>query len=120
MTVSKGLKGRLLLVVEDEYMLALEMGASLEEFGAVVLGPVGDIDDALDLIDETPTIDGAVLDLNIRGEMSFPVADALLERGIPIVFATGYDKSHIPSRYAHITRCEKPIAPAYVAKALFG
>lgn len=120
MTGTDALNGRLLLVVEDEYLLALDMAASLRELGATVLGPAGDIDDALDLIDQTAVLDGAILDLNLRGEMSFPVADALMQRGIPLVFATGYDKADIPARYAHITRCEKPVTPERAAQALFG
>ena len=52
--------------------------------------------------------------------MAWPVLDALAERGVPVVFATGYDAASIPDRYAGIPRCEKPVDPSKVARALFG
>ncbi len=120
MTGTGMLTGRRLLVVEDEYFLAEDIVRGLEDRGAQVVGPVGTIDDALDLIEGTGHLDGAVLDLNLRGEMAFPVADALAERGVPFVFATGYDSAVIPPRYKGVTRCEKPIDAPKIARALFG
>lgn len=117
---AEALAGRRVLVVEDEYFLADDVARGLEASGAEVIGPVGDIDDALDLIDETEHLDAAVLDINLRGEMAFPVADALLERGVPFVFATGYDSASIPLRYKGVTRCEKPVDAPKIARALFG
>jgi DNA-binding response OmpR family regulator len=114
------LAGRRVLVVEDEYFLADDVVRGLKANGAEVIGPVGGIDDALDLIDETEQLDAVVLDLNLRGEMAFPVADALIERGVPFVFATGYDSASIPPRYKAVTRCEKPVDAPKIARALFG
>lgn len=114
------LAGRRLLVVEDEYFIASEIVRTLEKSGAEVVGPVPTVSGALDLINETERLDGAVLDVNLRGEMAYPVADALLARGVPLVFATGYDKTSVPQRYAHIRRCEKPFEPRRIAQALFG
>jgi CheY-like chemotaxis protein len=91
-----------------------------EENGAQVIGPVGSIDDALAIIDETPRIDGAVLDINLREVMVFPVADALRARGVPFVFATGYEENAVPKRLRDAIHCEKPIEPVRLAKALFG
>jgi len=68
----------------------------------------------------TERLDGAVLDLNLRGEMGFQVADILAERMVPFVFATGYDRAVIPERFAGIARCEKPISVEKVVRALFG
>ena len=120
MTGDAKLEGRRLLVVEDDYFLAGDLVRSLEEKGAEIVGPVGDIDDALDLIDETEHLDAAVLDINLGGEMAYPVADALIERGIPFVFATGYDSANIPARYKDVTRCEKPVDAPKITRALFG
>jgi len=120
MTGIEAFAGRRILVVEDEFFLAEDVVKGLEANGAQVVGPVADIDDALDLIDETEHLDAAVLDLNLRGEMAFAVADALIERGVPFVFATGYDKAVIPARYGTVTRCEKPIDVWKIASALFG
>jgi CheY-like chemotaxis protein len=91
-----------------------------EENGAQVIGPVGNIDDALAMIAEPPRIDGAVLDINLREVMVFPVADALRARGVPFVFATGYEENAVPNRLRDAIHCEKPIEPARLAEALFG
>lgn len=114
------LTGRRLLVVEDEYFLAAELAEALKAEGAKVIGPASSVDDALDLLDDTDQLDGAVLDLNLQGEMAFPVADALMERRIPFVISTGYDRSAIPPRYAGVPRCGKPAKSAAIAQALFG
>lgn len=106
------------LIVEDEYLLADELELELADAGAIVLGPVGTIEDALALIGAEPDMDGAILDANLRGEMVFPAADLLLERGTPFVFTTGYDASVFPSRFAHIVRCEKPINMKRVTQAI--
>lgn len=114
------LQGRRILIVEDLYFLADDMRADFEQAGAEVIGPVGRISDALDLLKSGVLLDGAVLDVNLAGEMSYPVADALRARCVPFVFATGYDADAIPAAYAGVTRCIKPIEPVKIAKALFG
>jgi len=119
MTGTEKLARRKILLVEDEYFIVDDLIRAFEAAGAEVVGPVASVDDALDLIEETERIDGAVLDVNLRGEMGYPVADALLARGVPFVFATGYDKGAVPPQYAHITRCEKPVDPGRIAQALF-
>lgn len=116
----RSLAGRRILLVEDEYFIADDLVRAFEADGATLVGPVSSIDDALDLIGGTDRVDGAVLDINLRGEMAYPVADALSARGVPFVFATGYDAAAIPPRYAHVPRCEKPVEAARIAAALFG
>lgn len=106
------------LVVEDEYMLADELRMELDDAEAIVLGPVGTIEDALELIDSEDRIDGAVLDVNLHGEMAFPIADLLRERSVPFVFTTGYDESVIPVRFGEVVRCEKPVNIAKITKAI--
>jgi len=106
------------LVVEDEFMLAEELEVELLDAGAIVLGPAGTIEDAFDFIRSGREIDGAILDVSLRGEMSFPVADLLIELSVPFVFTTGYDASVIPSRLKHVVRCEKPIKIAKVIEAI--
>ena len=119
MTGAGALNGRRLLIVEDEYFIAIDVARRLEDEGAEVVGPVGTVDDALDIIDDALELDGVVLDLNLSGEMAYPVADALSKRGVPFIFATGYDRSSIPTRYAGVTLCEKPVDAAKIARALF-
>lgn len=112
------LAGCRILVVEDEYYLAAEFANELSDAGATVLGPVGTIEDALELIDAEATFDGAVVDINLRGDKVFPVADRLFARDVPFVFVTGYDQSAIPARYQDVPRCEKPIDVKKVAEAI--
>lgn len=101
--------GLRLLLVEDEYLIALYLAELLEEQGARVLGPAGCVSDALALIDREPDIDAAILDVNLAGEAVFPVADALRARHVPFAFASGYDPSLMPDRFREVDVCVKPI-----------
>lgn len=120
MVTGKGLAGRKVLLVEDEFFILDDMVQTFREGGAEVIGPVGSVREALALLEVTETLDGAVLDINLHGELAYPVADALLSRQVPFVFSTGYDGHMIPPRFAGITRCEKPVDPSKVARMLFG
>ncbi|WAP70151.1 response regulator [Jiella pelagia] len=111
------LKGRRVLLVEDDYFIAEEMNRTFRDMGVEVVGPVATVGEALRLI-ESGHLDGAVLDINLQGELAFAVADLLLERCVPFVFATGYDQSVIPARFASAIRCEKPVSPVALARAL--
>jgi DNA-binding response OmpR family regulator len=112
------LRDRRILAVEDEYYLAMSLEGDLTAAGVHVLGPVPSIEQALSLIASEPDIDAAVLDLNLGGEMSFPVADALAARAIPFVITTGYVDGDLDKRYPHITRCEKPVDTKQLLAAL--
>lgn len=112
------LRGLSVLVVEDEYILAIELQSYLDKTGAIVLGPVSTVDDALALIGATPRIDAAILDASLQGEMVYPVAERLEERQVPFVFTTGYDASIIPARFSHIKRFGKPTTMAQVEQAI--
>ena len=85
------LRGRTILLVEDEYMIAMDMADHLQEAGATVLGPVATVEEAFDLIDDHGhAIDAAVLDVNLGpGRTAYPIADRLAEIGVPYLFATG-------------------------------
>ena len=109
---------RRILVVEDEYFLAVDLERELTAAGATVIGPAPSIEDALALIESSPEVDAAVLDINLGGEMSYPVADALTTRFVPFLFATGYNAQDIPTRYARVTRLDKPILPGAVAQEI--
>jgi two-component SAPR family response regulator len=116
--VPAALFGHKVLLVEDDYFIADEMRRMLSRSGAEVLGPVATVDKALALIAASSEIDAAVLDVNLRDVMVFPVADALEKRGVPFVFATGYEVTAIPARYTHIQRCEKPVGMDTLAQVL--
>ena len=102
------LRGRRILVVEDEYMIAQEIAEWLGTTGAETLGPVARVNDAMQIISSEDWIDGALLDVTIDNEPIWSVVDALRSRGVPIVLATGYDASVIPSAYARLPLCQKP------------
>lgn len=115
-----GLRGCRLLVVEDEYLLADELATELEDAGAVVIGPAGDLAAATALIRREQRIDAAILDVNLGGEMVFPAADLLIERGIPIILTTGYDISALPARFGGVPLCEKPVSRRRLVQAVSG
>lgn len=106
---ASNLENRRILVVEDEYIIAADLAASLAELGVTVIGPANSIVDALNLLERELVPDAAVLDVNLGQEKVYPVADALRERGVPFVFATGYDDFVVPDQYAGVPRCEKPV-----------
>ena len=106
------------LLVEDEYMLADELSNALFQAGAIVLGPVGTLDEAIALIHSEQAIDGAILDVNLGGAMAFDAADLLIARDVPLVFTAGYDLSALPQRFVDIPRCEKPVNIRAVADAI--
>jgi CheY-like chemotaxis protein len=83
------LAGRRILLVEDDYFIMDAMTSALESNGVTVVGPAARVEDALQLIDAAGHIDGAVIDINLNGDLAYPVADALASRGVPLIFATG-------------------------------
>ena len=109
-----------ILVIEDEYIVAEDLHRALQAAGAQVLGPVPTVAEALSAVGTRERIDGAVLDINLHGEMAYSVADALLARGVGFVFATGYDRQDVPARYGHVPCCEKPIQVSRLTEALLG
>ncbi|SFH69904.1 response regulator [Bradyrhizobium sp. Gha] len=117
---SAPLSGRRILVVEDEYFLADDISRAFRSFGAEVAGPVGEMEDALRILHDGSIIDGAVLDVNLRNEMIFPVAQELRARHVPFVFTTGYDKVSIAPEFHDVVLWEKPVDVAAMARGLGG
>jgi CheY-like chemotaxis protein len=89
--------GPLVLVVEDEFLLALELELLLGRHGYRVLGPASTVAEALRLL-EGATPDAALLDVNLRGEMVTPVAEALRALAVPFVLASAYDQPDLSLR----------------------
>lgn len=87
------------LIVEDEYLQAEDLRRQLQRVGVVVLGPEPTIGRALSRLMCEPRIDAAILDINVGGLPVFPVADALIARQVPCLFATGYQEEAVESRY---------------------
>ncbi|HVI27640.1 response regulator [Hansschlegelia sp.] len=112
------LRGRRVLFVEDDYFLVRVLVDYFRGVGAEIAGPVARLQPALQIA-RTEALDGAVLDLDLQGQCSLPVAAVLVERDVPFVFVTGYDGRSLPEHYANYPRCQKPVDPSVVARKLF-
>jgi len=97
------------LIVEDEVLLALHLEDLLTELGHEIVGQFTRIDRAMRFAHESE-IDFAVLDINVAGTMSFPIADVLRERGIPFAFASGYGAEGLIDGYRDVPALRKPYA----------
>lgn len=113
----KRLSGLSVLVVEDDYFLADDARHSLEAAGARVLGPCGTFEDAQKLIRSSQP-DCAVLDINLGNGPDFAGAKALLDRGVPVIFVTGYDPAVIPAELAHVECLQKPTSANRIVQAV--
>lgn len=101
--------GLRILVVEDSYLVATELSGQLNDLACDVVGPVPSVKEAFEKMDGA-TLDGALLDVNLNGEMSFPLARALADQGIPFVFLTGYDSPNMfPDNFQQTLRLSKPV-----------
>src|SRR3954447_773302 len=112
--------GRRVLVAEDEFVIAREVGEALRRAGFEVVGPAATAGEAERLAAEEP-LDAAVLDLELRDGMAVAAADALAGRGIPFVFLSGYGVEALPGHLRGRAVLDKPFAverlPAALAEA---
>ena len=106
-----------ILVVEDEMLVAMNIEDMLLELGHEVAGLTSRLGPALALARES-RFDAAMLDVNLAGEPSFAVADLLIERGVPFLFATGYGRQGIDERYRDYPLLQKPFRTEELGKAL--
>jgi CheY-like chemotaxis protein len=109
-------QGRRVLVVEDEAMVAMLVEDMLTELGHSVVGPAMRLDQALPLAREAE-FDFAILDVNLGGQLSFPVAEVLRARGIPFIFATGYGRNGVEEAYRDTITLMKPFERSDVQRA---
>jgi CheY-like chemotaxis protein len=114
--VEQSLLQRRVLLVEDSYLLALDLSNELVRIGAEVLGPFADLDTAFALVRSERQIDAAVIDINLNGESSYQLVDELVRRDIPVVFSTGYDQDAVPYRLRHIRVFSKPLPSIDIAR----
>lgn len=98
-----------MLVVEDEYFIADDIRQGLVALGAEVVGPFPNFQDAAAVLRSGAPIDVALLDVNVRNEMVFPLARLLLSRDVPVVFTTGYDKAALDAEFEDILLWQKPL-----------
>jgi CheY-like chemotaxis protein len=111
------LLGPRVLLVEDEALVAMMMQEFLIGLGCAVVGPFTATAAALAAARDE-SVDFAVLDINLGGELVYPVADVLAWRGVPFVFVTGYDVDSIDERFKYVTTLQKPITKETLQKIL--
>ena len=111
------LSGKSILLVEDEFLLALQLEELLQSHGGAVRGPYRKLDDAMNAA-QREDFDFAILDINLSGTMVYPLADHLLARGIPFLFLTGYSQANMPEQFHGVTRLNKPCDPAQLIATL--
>jgi FixJ family two-component response regulator len=110
-------RGRRVLVVEDDYVLATDLVEILRSAGALPVGPLGWEDEAVAFVSNAANLlDAAILDVDLHGKPSYQVADALSARGVPIVFTTGFGA--LDAAYRHHPRLEKPVSEQALLAAL--
>lgn len=100
---------RRILVVEDEMLIGMLLEDMLTDMGHEVAAVVPRLKDALAAV-ERESFDLAVLDVHLHGESAFPVADALIAKGVPFIFATGYGERGLPDSYRGRPVLQKPFA----------
>lgn len=111
------LAGKRILVVEDEHVVAMMLEDLLRGLGCEVVGPAGRLMPALELA-ETAELDAAVLDVNIHAGRSYVVAEALVARGVPFVYATAYAAGGLEARAPKAPVLAKPYEPEALERAL--
>ena len=110
--------GKRVLIVEDEFLVALSLQDHLASLGCLVIGPVTTLAAAIQVA-ESETVDVAILDVNLRGEMVFAAADILVERGVPIIFCSGHlANAQFPERHSDHMRVPKPYTAGMIVAAL--
>jgi CheY-like chemotaxis protein len=113
--MTEQLRGLTILVVEDEYFIAMHIAEVIKCRGGSVVGPAADLQKARDLA-RRESIDGVILDLMLSGRTTLSVADELMSRSTPVILATGYAQSHIPERYSQLPQLTKPIREAALVR----
>jgi CheY-like chemotaxis protein len=109
--------GKRILVVEDELMIRMLLEDMLKDLGYTIAAEAGRMDEALHAA-KTADIDVAILDVDLGGQPISPVADALVARGTPFVFATGYGERGLPEPYRDRPTLKKPFQIDGLARIL--
>ncbi len=111
------LAGKRVLVVDDDSLLALDLEIFLQDEGCMVVGPAPTVDAALALIGAEPP-DAAILDIDLGGMNSAPIADALAAREVNFLFISGHSRSMLPEAHADRLLLAKPWSEARLRDAL--
>lgn len=111
------LKGKRVIVVEDEFAVLLMLEDVLASFGCVVADTASKLEDAMEKAGRCE-VDAALLDINLAGKKIYPAAEIFRQRNVPIVFSTGYGLAGIEPEWAHCSVLQKPFRDEDLAKAL--
>lgn len=114
-----GAAGRRILVVEDEVAISMLLEDMLLDLGFEVVGPAGRLSAAMKLAEEE-ALDAAILDVNVAGEVIYPVVETLARRGVPFVFSTGYGSAGIDEPYRDRPVLQKPFSQKDLELKLHG
>lgn len=113
------LSGLRILLVEDEYFTAQDTQRIIEQAGGSVIGPFAQLPEVMERGLNQP-LDAAVIDIGLRGEMAYRLADALGDRGVPYLFATGYDEAALPERFSGVPLLQKPFGAPHLVRLVAG
>lgn len=108
---------RTMLVVEDEFLIALDIQSALRDIGWIPSHAAGELDRAIELAREAP-VQAALLDINLGGDVSFGVAAELRARSIPFAFLTGYEREIVPEEFASVPVLRKPFSREELSRLL--
>jgi CheY-like chemotaxis protein len=108
---------RRVLIVEDELMIRMMLEDMLDDLGFEVAATAGQVDEAVRLVNDTE-FDVAILDMNLNGQAVAPVVEVLEKRGLPYVFATGYDDRGLPDAHRGRPTLQKPFQQEHLERAL--
>ncbi|TJZ92030.1 response regulator [Paracoccus gahaiensis] len=97
-----------IMIVEDEYWTAMHLANEARDRRAIVLGPISSIEKAVQFIESAEPPDVAILDIQLRFDEVFPLADLMRKAQIPFIFATGYEPEDLPERFADVPHFVKP------------
>jgi CheY-like chemotaxis protein len=108
------------LLVEDEFLVSLHVGGLLKDLGFEVVGPAARLADGLRRADQEDELAVGVLDINLAGELSWPIARLLRARGVPVIFVSGYSVplANLPPDLADAPLCTKPATRIDLSRAI--
>jgi CheY-like chemotaxis protein len=109
---------RLILIVEDDPIVAMMLEDMLHLLDLSAIGPAGSVNAAFKLIDATPALDAAVLDCNLGREKVWPVAERLAQLNVPFLFSTGYGEAGIVAAFSGRPVLTKPFSVESLERAL--
>lgn len=116
-SLSDGLKGKRVLVVEDEAVVAMLLEDMLGDLGCVAVGPAMTLKLGTELA-QKEKIDVAILDVNVAGERVYPIAEILAVREVPMIFATGYGEGGLQDPWRGRPTVQKPYTEGDIVRAL--